>query len=290
MLTRACRSFESYLVTPSDHTLTVVGETIQVVAEARNASNDAISGVTFAWKSSDLSIATVDATGLVTAVTNGAAAITATAPGGAADTAFITVTLSQLPPVAVIDRPGQDTTLTLGESIDFQGTASDLDGTIVGHSWDFGDGNGSTAEDPGTYTYAGVGSYTVTYQVTDDDGAKSPAASVVVTVVAALDPIEPGVWHGTTGAGFTFDFTIAAGADQITQIQYFWSGLSCEGVTLVSGSTTVSRTPGWSISGRQFTVDPDDEPTITGTFDDTGTAASGSWQWLSCSGTWTATP
>jgi PKD repeat protein len=280
----------SVSVTPSDDTLTAAGETVQLAAEARDANNSTISGVTFAWKSSDLSVATVDATGLVTAVANGTTAIAATTPGGAADTALITVTLSQLPPVAVIDSPGHDTTLTLGESINFQGTASDVDGTVVAHSWDFGDGNGSAAEDPGTYTYAGVGTFTVTYQVVDDDGASSPAASVAVTVVAALDPIEPGVWHGTTGAGFNFDFTVAAGGDQITQIQYFWSGLSCDGVTMVSGSTTVSRAPGWSISGRQFTVDPDDEPTITGTFDDSGTAASGSWQWLSCSGTWTGSP
>ncbi len=371
----------SVTVTPHAHTLTSGGETIQLAAEARDADADPVSGVTFAWKSSDLSVASVNATGLVTALSNGTAAIAATVPGGAADTAIITVTLSQLPPVAVIENPSQDTTVTLGEAVDFQGTASDADGTIAGHNWDFGDGNGASVEDPGPYTYASVGTYTVTYQVTDDDGAKSLAASVAVTVVlnqpptasitsptggasfavgetvtftgsgadhedgdltgaaliwsssldgqigagtsftrddlslgthtitltvedtdgatataavtitvAALDPIVSGVWHGTTGAGFTFDFTVATAADYVTQIQYFWSGLSCEGVTRVSGSVTVSSTPGWIISNRQFVVDPSDEPTITGTFDASGMAASGSWQWLSCSGTWAASP
>jgi uncharacterized protein YjdB len=280
----------SVTVTPHAHTLTSGGETIQLAAEARDAGANPVGGVTFAWKSSDLTVASVDGRGVVTAWSNGTAAIAATAPGGAADTAVITVSLSQLPPVAAIDSPSQDTTVTLGESIDFQGTASDADGTIASHSWDLADGSGSNVEDPGPYTYSSVGTYTVTYQVTDDDGAKSPVASVVVTVVAAPDPIVPGVWHGTTGAGFTFDITVAAGADYVTQIEYFYSGLSCEGVTRVSGSVTVSSTPGWLISSRQFTIDPNDQPTISGTFDASGMAASGSWQWLSCSGTWTASP
>jgi hypothetical protein len=133
-----------------------------------------------------------------------------------------------------------------------------------------------------------VGAHTITLTATDSEN-NTGNATVTITV-ATLGTIVPGVWHATTGAGFSFDYTVATGAVYVTQLQYFWSGLSCDGVTKVSGSVTVSRTPGWSISGRQFTVDPQDEPEITGTFDSNGTAASGSWQWLSCSGTWTATP
>ena len=87
-------------------------------------------------------------------------------------------------PTSTIDNPSQDTTVTLGDAANFQGTASDADGTIASHAWDFGDGNGASVEDPGNYTYAAVGIYTVTYQVTDDDGGNSPPANVTVTVVS----------------------------------------------------------------------------------------------------------
>jgi len=91
-------------------------------------------------------------------------------------------TSMNLEPMAVISNPGKDTTVTPGDAVDFQGTATDPDGTIASHTWDFGDGNGSEAEDPGEYTFANTGTYTVTYQVTDDRGETSPVASVEVTV------------------------------------------------------------------------------------------------------------
>ena len=182
---------------------------------------------------------------------------------------------------------GQDTVVALGESVDFRGTASDPDGTIASHIWDFGDGHGSSVEDPGPYTYADTGTYKVTYRVTDNDGASSPAASVMVRV-AVTQPVMPGVWHGST-TGMSFDFTVNSGADGITQIVYTFSGLTCGGTTLASGSVQVSRTPPWPISNREFTITGTSDPKIdlAGTFGDDGATVSGTWHWLTCSGTWT---
>ena len=53
----------------------------------------------------------------------------------------------------------------------FVGSGSDVDGSIAGYDWDFGD---STAHGSGatpSHTYAAAGTYTVTLTVTDDDGA-----------------------------------------------------------------------------------------------------------------------
>lgn len=55
----------------SEHTFTAAGETVQLTADAKADS--------LAWSSSDESVATVDATGLVTAVAPGTATITVTA-------------------------------------------------------------------------------------------------------------------------------------------------------------------------------------------------------------------
>jgi len=88
-------------VTPATPTLTALGATQQLAAEARDASGTAVSGVTFTWASDNPGAVTVDANGVVTAVANGTAAITATAPGGAAGST--TVTVSQV--AATITMP-----------------------------------------------------------------------------------------------------------------------------------------------------------------------------------------
>jgi hypothetical protein len=238
-----------------------------------------------------LSVATVDATGLVTALANGTATIWATVPGGAAGTATISVDLGQAP-TATITSPANGARFAEAATITFNGNGTDPeDGDLTGSAlvWtssldgQIGTGTSFTRDDLST------GTHTIRLTATDSDGG-SHTASVTITVYGT-GPIVPGVWHGTTGSGFSFDFTVDAGADYVTVIQFFFAGLSCEGITKVSGSIIVTHGIGWSITARQFTVEGSlDYPTITGTFDDDGTGASGNWQWLSCSGTWTATP
>ncbi len=74
-------SVASVAVTPSTATLVSLGETVQLAASAQEASGNTISGKTFTWSSSDVSIATVSSSGLATAIANGAATITATTEG-----------------------------------------------------------------------------------------------------------------------------------------------------------------------------------------------------------------
>jgi alpha-tubulin suppressor-like RCC1 family protein len=71
----------SVQVTPISDTLVSLGETVQLTAAARDASGNMISGRAFTWSSSNVSVATVSASGLVTAVADGAATISAAADG-----------------------------------------------------------------------------------------------------------------------------------------------------------------------------------------------------------------
>ncbi|MBJ7453876.1 MAG: PQQ-binding-like beta-propeller repeat protein, partial [Blastococcus sp.] len=64
--------------------------------------------------------------------------------------------------------------------------SSDVDGQVVAHAWDFGDGTTATGAKTG-HTYSTAGTYTVTLTVTDDDGARSTARQSV-TVAAAPVP------------------------------------------------------------------------------------------------------
>ena len=64
-------------VSPGTNTIAALGATVQFTAVAKDASGGTITGQTFTWTSSASGVATVNATGLVTAVGNGAATITA---------------------------------------------------------------------------------------------------------------------------------------------------------------------------------------------------------------------
>ena len=83
-------------VSPFAAELTALGETVQLAAEVRDQNGRVMAGVTVTWTSSDTSVATVDQAGLVTAVSPGTAAITASA-GPASASAGITVTAPPLP-------------------------------------------------------------------------------------------------------------------------------------------------------------------------------------------------
>lgn len=59
----------SVQVTPGTHTLTAIGATQQFQAVARDADGAALSGKSFTWASSSPPVATMNATGLATAMT-----------------------------------------------------------------------------------------------------------------------------------------------------------------------------------------------------------------------------
>lgn len=60
----------------------------------------------------------------------------------------------------------------------FRDESSDENGSVVAWSWDFGDGETSTEQNP-THTYAMAGTYTVTLLVTDDLGGTATATEEI---------------------------------------------------------------------------------------------------------------
>jgi PKD repeat protein len=85
-----------------------------------------------------------------------------------------------------------------GSPVAFDGSgSSDGDGSIVSYAWDFGDGSPAGSGATPSHTYADNGTYTVTLNVTDDDGASSTTtttatiANVAPTLSALVGPLDP---------------------------------------------------------------------------------------------------
>ncbi len=96
------------------------------------------------------------------------------------------------PPTATIDTPTAAVNISLGQSVNFTGTARDPDGnTPLTYRWTFGTGSGisdATVEDPGSKQYNTAGTFTATFTTTDSLGSASTPQTRVVTVT---DPNAP---------------------------------------------------------------------------------------------------
>ena len=115
-------------------------------------------------------------------------------------------------------------------------------------------------------------------------------------------PSLPSEWIALTNFG-DLKFTVNSDGTGVIEITYIFSSWTC-GPATMSGTMKFSKSSGWPITDRQFTIKNTLDPppigsgsqvmTINGTFDETGAHASGTWEadWYGslCSGNWQATP
>jgi hypothetical protein len=120
-----------------------------------------------------------------------------------------------------------------------------------------------------------------------DDAAPSPISP---------SGIQPGAWIGSAGFG-EFSFIVNSTSTGITEMSFKLSDFSCGPITL-SVSSSTGRAPGLPITDMQFNIEhsfdfeKEETLTISGTFDETGKNATGTWEAVfygtACSGTWDA--
>jgi outer membrane protein OmpA-like peptidoglycan-associated protein len=96
---------------------------------AQDTANNVIAAPAVQWTSSDASVVSVSASGLVTAVRNGTATITAAIPGGPSATAAVTVKQTT---AAVTVSPPAATLSAVGATVRLAVQASDANGRPVG--------------------------------------------------------------------------------------------------------------------------------------------------------------
>jgi PKD repeat protein len=108
--------------------------------------------------------------------------LTVTDDGGATDTDSQSLAVSNGvndPPVAAFDSSCSAMTC------DFTDMSTDIDGTVVGWDWDFGDGSPGEGGAFTSHRYAIEGTYTVTLTVTDDGGAMASTQNDVTVSFAS---------------------------------------------------------------------------------------------------------
>jgi uncharacterized protein YjdB len=116
----------SVTVTPTTPNM-FPGDQLTLTATARDGAGNVITGRPTTWNSSNTAVATVNATGQVTAITTGAATITATVDGVSGSA---TVTINATPVASVTLAPAS-TSLFVGQQTAFVATARDASGNVL---------------------------------------------------------------------------------------------------------------------------------------------------------------
>jgi len=166
-------------VTVSPPTATVaLGQTVQLTATLRDASGNVLTGRTVTWSSSNLAVATVSASGLVTAgAVASQATITATSEG---QSGTATVTVVSNAPVASVTVTPATASVAVGQTVRLTATLRDANGNVLsGRTVLWTSDNAVVATVDGTGLVSGVSAGPAVITATSE--GKSGSASVTVT-------------------------------------------------------------------------------------------------------------
>lgn len=217
------------------------GATLKLTATIlpENATNKNI-----AWTSSAATVATVDATGLVTAIAPGESIITAkTEDGGKTATCKVVVKAKTYPVTGVaLDKTSAE--LTEGDKITLKATVAPENASNKNVTWSSSNASVATV-DNGVITAVAPGSAVIT--VTTEDGGKT--ASCAVTVKARVYPVT-GVTLDKSSAELVVEETLMLTAtiipDNATNKNIIWSTSNFAVATVQNGKVT-AVSPGTAV-------------------------------------------
>src|ERR1041384_3782081 len=179
----------SVSVTPAAATL-LVGQNVPFVATPKDASGNALAGRVITWSTSDASLATVSASGVVTAQAAGSVTITATSEGQSGSSS---ITVSNVPIATVAVSPSS-ATLYVGATRQLIATTNDSAGNpLTGRpvAWTTSNASIASISVSGVVTAVAPGSAVITATSEGKTGSATitvalvPVASVSVTPTTA---------------------------------------------------------------------------------------------------------
>ena len=172
-------------VTPAPASV-IVGSTLQLTATPKDAAGNALTGRTVTWGTSNATLATVDANGLVTGnAAGGPVTITATSEGKSGSSA---VTVNAVP-VATVDVSPTTGTIQVGATIQLTASPKDANGNpLTGRivTWTTSDASLATVDATGLVTGKAAGG-PVTVTATSEGRTGTAAITVIPVPVASVD-------------------------------------------------------------------------------------------------------
>ena len=173
-ITVAAAAVATVAVSPTSATL-IVGQTVQLGAQPRDASGRALPGRTVTWSTNRSDVATVTSTGIVTAISSGTATITASSEGRTG-TANVAV---QPPTVSRLEITPANASVEVGSALRLTATAYDSRGNIIPGAqvaWGSSDTQIAVVDNTGRVLGVGRGSVIITAR----SGSKAATASIRV--------------------------------------------------------------------------------------------------------------
>ena len=199
-----------------------VGDTHQLTAVARTSEGMVVGGVDIEWSSDDRGVASVDQTGLVTAVGAGMANITAMTEG--VTSAPVIITVAEPPPVVTsVTVSPASMTMKVGGTFQFEATAMTADGMTIPDvqiAWMSDDDGIATVDDTGLVTAVAAGTAMIT--ASSNDVTSMPATVIIeelppevasVTVDLSSVMLEVGDTHQLTAVARTSEGMVVGGVD-----------------------------------------------------------------------------
>ena len=180
-----------------------VGASVSLAATPRTAAGAPLTGRAISWGSSAPAIATVSNAGVVTGITPGRAAVSATADGRVA---VVDITVVPVP-VATVQVTPATPTLTAGSTLPLAVTVRDAAGAVLtgrAATWGTANPDIATVSAAGVVTAVAPGVALVTATV---EGARGTAVVTVVPAPVATVTVSPAATTVAPGAVFTLTAT-----------------------------------------------------------------------------------
>src|SRR5216117_1925917 len=227
-----------------------VGQTVQLTATPQDASGTALTGRVVTWGSSNTAIATVNGSGLVTAVAAGPATITATSEGQSGSAAL---TVTTVPVASVVVSPAT-ASRQVGQTVQLTATPQDASGTaLTGRVVTWASSNTAIATVNGSGLVAAVAAGPATITATSE--GKSGTAAITVTAAATnpgavTDLAVTGVTDSSVTLAFT-EVTDGTGAPASYDVRWAAGTIGWASATDVARGSCATPVSGSAIGARR---------------------------------------
>ena len=173
-------------LSPVPEVFRAFGDTLRLTAEVLDAEGSAVVDAVVAWSSSDPSVAAVDSGGLVTAIGNGRASVSAAFQSTRADAELV---VAQEPATMSVS-PAADTLSLLADTLQLRAEALDANGHLVGtarFTWSSSDETVAAVNASGLVTTKGPGSVEIRAAT---HGTDLTATAMLLIVLRERDILE----------------------------------------------------------------------------------------------------